>query len=175
MCALALELQRRGHIVILFGVPDALDKVSSLNLSTLEIGAFEYPRGSIDSAYRTLGRLTGKAGLEFTINFFKRETHMFFREAPQAIRQANIDVLIIDQISSSMATVADYLGLPFVTVCNAMLINREPGVPPYSTHWAYSATPWARLRNRLGNAMVDFSSVPPSGVNPEEQHRRSRC
>ena len=156
MCALALELQRRGHIVILFGVPDALDKVSSLNLSTLEIGTFEYPRGSIDSAYRTLGKLTGKAGLEFTINFFKRETHMFFREAPEAIRQANIDVLIIDQISSSMATVADYLGLPFVTVCNAMLINREPGVPPYSTHWAYSATPWARLRNRLGNAMVDF-------------------
>jgi hypothetical protein len=62
---------------------------------------------------------------------------MFFREAPQAIRQANIDVLIIDKISSSIATVADYLGLPFVTVCNAMLINREPGVPPYSTHWAY--------------------------------------
>jgi hypothetical protein len=31
-----------------------------------------------------------------------------------------------------MATVADYLGLPFVTVCNAMLINREPGIPPYS-------------------------------------------
>jgi hypothetical protein len=31
-----------------------------------------------------------------------------------------------------MATVANYLGLPFVTVCNAMLINREPGVPPYS-------------------------------------------
>jgi MGT family glycosyltransferase len=81
---------------------------------------------------------------------------MFFREAPQAIRQANIDLLIIDQISSSIATVADYLGLPFVTLCNAMLINREPGVPPYSTHWAYSTTPWARLRNRLGNALVDL-------------------
>jgi len=81
---------------------------------------------------------------------------MFFREAPQAIRQAKIDVLIIDQISSSMATVADYLGLPFITVCNAMLINREPAVPPYSTYWAYSTTPWARLRNRCGNALVDF-------------------
>jgi MGT family glycosyltransferase len=122
----------------------------------VEIGTFDYPKGSVDSAYRTLGKLTGKPGLKFTINFFKRETQMFFREAPQAIRQANIDVLIIDQISSSIATVADYLGLPFVTVCNAMLINREPGVPPYSTHWAYSTTPWARLRNRLGNALVDL-------------------
>jgi len=156
MCAIALELQRRGHIVILFGVPDALDKVSGLNLTTVEIGTFDYPKGSVDSAYRTLGKLTGKAGLKFTINFFKRETQMFFREAPQAIHQANIDVLIIDQITSSIATVADYLGLPFVTVCNAMLINREPAVPPYSTHWAYSTTPWARLRNRLGNTLVDF-------------------
>ena len=156
MCALALELQRRGHIVILFGVPDALAKVSSLNLTTLEIGTFDYPKGSIDSAYKTLGKLTGKAGLKFSIDFFRRETQMLFREAPQAIRKAKIDVLIIDQISSSMATVADYLDLPFVTVCNAMLINREPGVPPYSTHWAYSTTPWARLRNRLGNALVDF-------------------
>jgi UDP:flavonoid glycosyltransferase YjiC (YdhE family) len=131
-CAIALELQRRGQIVILFGVSDALDKVSGLNLATVEIGTFDYPKGSVDSAYRTLGKLTGKPGLKCTINFFKRETQMFFREAPQAIRQANIDVLIIDQISSSIATVADYLGLPFVTVCNAMLINREPGVPPYS-------------------------------------------
>jgi UDP:flavonoid glycosyltransferase YjiC (YdhE family) len=37
MCAIALELQRRGHIVILIGVPDALDKVSGLNLKTVEI------------------------------------------------------------------------------------------------------------------------------------------
>ena len=70
MCAIALELQRRGHIVILFGVPDALDKVSRLNLTTVEIGKFDYPKGSVDSAYRTLGKLTGKAGLKFTINFF---------------------------------------------------------------------------------------------------------
>ncbi len=134
MCALALELQRRGHTVILFGVPDALAKVANLNLTISEIGASDYPKGSVDSAYRTLGTLTGKVGLEFTIDFFKRETQMLFREAPQAIREANIDVLIIDQVSLSVATVADYLDLPFVTVFNAMLIHREPAVPPYSTH-----------------------------------------
>lgn len=155
-CALALELQRRGHSVTLFGVPDALAKVENLDLTTCEIGGLDYPRGSVDRAYKTLGKLTGRAGLKFTINFFKRETEMLFREAPQAIRAADIEVLIVDQITSSIATVADYLNLPFVTVCNAMLIHREPAVPPYSTHWAYSTTLWARLRNRLGNALVDF-------------------
>ena len=58
MCAIALELQRRGHIVILFGVPEALDKVSGLNLATVEIGSFDYPKKSVESAYRTLGKLT---------------------------------------------------------------------------------------------------------------------
>ncbi len=156
ICVLALELQRRGHSVTLFGVPDALAKVENLELTTCEIGVLDYPRGSIDRKYKTLGTLTGRAGLKFTIDFFKHETEMLFREAPQAIRAANIEVLIVDQITTSIATVADYLDLPFVTVCNAMLVHREPAVPPYSTHWAYSATPWARLRNRFGNALVNF-------------------
>jgi MGT family glycosyltransferase len=68
-----------------------------------------------------------------------------------------------------MATVADYLGLPFITVCNAMLINREPAVPPYSTHWAYSTTPWARVRNRCGNALVDFLTRDLWQVNVEQR------
>lgn len=158
MCAIALELQRRGHTVILFGVPDAIAKVANLTITTSEIGASDYPRGSIDKIYKTLGTLTGKAGLKFTIDSVKQETQMLFREAPQAIREASLDVLIVDQVSSVIATVADHLNLPFVTVCNAMLIHTEPAVPPYSTSWAYSTSPWARLRNRLGNTLVNFLS-----------------
>lgn len=156
MCAIALELQQRGHTVILFAIPDTIAKVASLNLTTVEIGTSDYPRGSIDALYKTLGKLTGKAGLEFTIESIKRESQMLFREAPQAIRDADIEVLIIDQVTAAMGTVADHLTLPFVTVCNAMLIQREPAVPPYSTSWAYSTTPWTRLRNRVGNALIDY-------------------
>jgi len=158
MCVLSLELQRRGHTVLLFGVPDTLAKVESLDLTTWEIGARDYPQGSMDQAYKTLGKLTGKAGLNFTLEFFKREAQMLFREAPEAIQAAGIEVLIVDQVSSAIATVADYLGLPFVTVCNAMLIHREPTIPPYFTHWSYSRAPWARLRNRFGNAFINFLS-----------------
>lgn len=156
MCAIALELQQRGHTVILFAIPDTIAKVASLNLTTVEIGVSDYPEGSIDALYKTLGKLTGKAGLEFTIESIKRENQMLFREAPQAIRDADIEVLIIDQVTAAMGTVADHLTLPFVTVCNAMLIQREPAVPPYSTAWAYSTTPWTRLRNRVGNALINY-------------------
>jgi len=58
MCAISLELQRHGHIVILFGVPDCLDKVSGLNLTTVETGSFGYPKRCVDFAYQTMGKLT---------------------------------------------------------------------------------------------------------------------
>lgn len=155
MCVLGRELQRRGHEVILFGVPDALAKVANLSITQWEIGANEFPAESINLAYKKLGELTGRAGLKFTIALLQREMQMLFREAPQAIRAAEIECLIVDQITPAIATVADFLNLPFVTVCNAMLIHQEPAVPPYFTHWSYAATPWVQWRNQLGNALIN--------------------
>jgi len=156
MCVLGRELQRRGHTVVLFGVPDALAKVVDLDFTLWEIGATAYPKESVNRAFKALGELTGRAGLKFTINFLQRELQMLFQEAPQAIRAAGIDVLIVDQITPAIATVADYLDLPFVTVCNALLINREPAVPPNFTHWAYATSTWAQWRNQAGYALVSF-------------------
>ncbi|MGA1622060.1 MAG: glycosyltransferase [Synechocystis sp.] len=156
MCALALELKRRGHTVIFFGLPDALKKIENLDLLTKEIGRQDFPLGSIDDQYKILGKLTGKEGFKFTIDFCSREAQTLFNEAPQAIREEEIEILIIDQITTAAATIADYLDIPFVTICNAMLVHREPAIPPYSTPWQYSDTPWARLRNRLGNALVNY-------------------
>ena len=62
---------------------------------------------------------------------------MLFRDAPEAIRQADIDLLLVDQVTNAGGTIADYLNLPFITVCNALPINREPGVPPSFTAWSY--------------------------------------
>lgn len=156
MCVIGLELQRRGHEVVFFGVPDALLKIENLGFTLCEIGAIEYPRGSIDLAYKTLGKLTGKEGLKFTLELLRREAQMLFSEAPQAIKAAKIDVLIIDQITLPMATVANFLGVPFITICNALPVNREPTIPPFSTHWTYSTTWFATLRNRFGNWLIDF-------------------
>lgn len=156
MCAIGRELKRRGHTIVFFGVPDTLTKIADLDFTFCEIGAGDYPLGKIDAAYKQLGNLTGRSGLKFTISQFREENQMLFREAPQAIRDAEIEVLIIDQVTLCMGTVADHLEIPFVTICNAMLVNREPAVPPYSTHWSYAATRRARLRNTIGNTLVSF-------------------
>jgi zeaxanthin glucosyltransferase len=156
MCNLGMELIRRGHKVTLFGVPEVAEKIDRSNLEFYEIGASDFPPGSIETMYAQLGRLTGLAGLKFAIKFFEREAKMLFRDAPEAIRQADIDLLLVDQVTNAGGTIADYLNLPFITVCNALPINREPGVPPSFTAWSYENVWWARRRNQLGHSLLAY-------------------
>ena len=160
MCALGRELLRRGHRVTLFGVPDVQPKIAKSGLEFYEIGATDFPPGSIEEVYKQLGDLSGLPGLKFSIQFFQKEAAMLFREAPTAIQQAGVEALIVDQVTVGVGTVADFLGLPFVTLCNALLTYREPGVPPYFTHWQYQNVWWARLRNQLGNALANYLTRP---------------
>ena len=48
------------------------------------------------------------------------------RELPDAIRAAGVEALLVDQMEPAGGAVAERLGLPFITVCNALLINRDP-------------------------------------------------
>lgn len=160
ICALGRELRRRGHKVVLFGVPDISQKVENAGLEFVGIGAADYPPGSIEEMHSELGLLTGLRALRFAVRWFQKVARMLFREAPDALRAANIEGLLVDQVSSAGGTIADRLGLPFVTVCNGLLLNREKGVPPYFTPWSYGRSSWARLRNRLGNAFIDHFIQP---------------
>jgi zeaxanthin glucosyltransferase len=60
---------------------------------------------------------------------------------------------VIDQVSGGGGTIADYCGVPFVTVCNALPLNWEDRVQPFFTPWQYCDAMTARLRNRLANRM----------------------
>lgn len=154
MCVLGRELQRRGHQVTLFGIPDVQPKVMQSGLNFWTIGEAEFPPGSLEENYKKLGKLSGLAGFKFTINWMKREATSLFSLAPAAIKAAGVEALLVDQISVG-GTVAGFLNLPFITVCNAMLINREAGVPPYSSSWSYDEAKWAKLRNKIGNFFIE--------------------
>jgi zeaxanthin glucosyltransferase len=156
MCNLGRELMRRGHQVTLFGVPDVQEKIAQSGLNFYEIGAADFPLGATNEIMKKLGELDGLPGLKFTVAFFQSETAMLLREAPIAIQASKVEALIVDQISAAIGTVADRLKMPFITICNALLINREPGVPPYFTNWQYQDSFGAKLRNQMGNALTDY-------------------
>jgi MGT family glycosyltransferase len=75
--------------------------------------------------------------------------------------------MLVDQVSPEGGTIADFLNLPFVTVCSAVVLNREPSVPPFNTPWNYSSTWWARLRNQIGYQILNRASKPIQAVISE--------
>jgi MGT family glycosyltransferase len=150
LCALGRELIASGHRVTYFQMLDLEEKVRSEGMEFWPIGQADHPRGSLRQSLTQLGRLQGRAALRFTLRAVQRTTVMVCRDGPTAIRDAGVEALLVDQMEPAGGTVAEHLGRPFVTICNALPINRDAAIPPPFTAWKYSLEPWARLRNRIG-------------------------
>src|SRR5579863_6691825 len=153
--ALGRELRRRGHGVTWFHMEDLAERIESEDLGFFPIGQSDHPRGSLPLSLAQLGRLQGWPALRFTIQAIRRTTEMICRDLPDAVRRAGIDALLVDQTEPAGGSVAEHLGMPFITVCNALALNRDPYVPPPFTPWEYRKSSWARGRNAAGYAISD--------------------
>lgn len=158
--ALGRELIARGHRVTLIQMEDVRARAAEQGLEFAVVGAADHPAGSLPQSLAQLGRLAGLNALRFTIEAVRRTTNMICRDAPAVVRSCGIDLLLVDQTEPAGGSVAEYSGLPFVTVCNALALNREPDVPPPFTGWAFRKNKWARARNSLGYAIYDWRMSP---------------
>lgn len=154
MTTLGHELKRRGHRVTLFGVLDAQPKTLAAGLEFWVIGEAEFPTGASNASFTQMGKLSGLVASKYTISLFQQLTAMLLREAPQAIEAAGVEILLVDQASYGGSTVADFLKLPFISVCCALMLNQEASIPPIITNWSYHSTWWAQLRNQGANALM---------------------
>ncbi len=137
MLPLGQELQQRGHRVTLFGILDAQPKTLTASLEFQAIGAKEFPAGSTAELYAQLGKLRGLAALQYTIELLKLEATVMLRDGPQQMSGAGVEALLVNQGATEGGTVADYLDIPFITVCSAAVLNLDPAVPPCYTFWQY--------------------------------------
>ncbi|MFP4101266.1 glycosyltransferase [Coleofasciculus sp.] len=171
MTTLGYELNKRGHRVTLFGILDAQLKTVAAGLDFWAIGESEYPLGTNAELFAQLGKLNGRPALQYTIHWIAKRTAMFFREAPDAIKAAGVEALLVDQVSPGGRTIAELLDIPFVTVCSALMLNRDYNLPPFFTHWSYNPAWWARLRNRLGYKLLDRLGRPIQNVVAEYRQK----
>lgn len=170
MLPLGQELQRRGHRVTLFGIPEAEPKAIAAGVAFSPVGAAEFPMGASVEGLSKLGQLQGLAALQYTIHLLNQLSMVMLRDAPIAIKAAGVEALLVNQGVVEGGTIAEHLQLPFVTVCSAVVLNREPGIPPFCTPWRYSPTRWARWRNQLGYAVLDRVAKPMRDLL--DDHRR---
>lgn len=162
--ALGRELKRRGHRLTWFHQEDLAERIQQEDLEFWPIGQSDHPQGSLPRSLAQLGRLQGWQALRFTIDAVRRTTEMICRDLPEAVRRGGVEALLVDQTEPAGGSVADYLGMPFITVCNALLLNRDPYVPPPFTPWDYQKSFRARARNAIGYAVSDRLLAPVKHV-----------
>ncbi len=154
--ALGRELIARGHRVTVFHMPDLDERVHREDLEFVGIGESDHPPGSLPESLRKLAGLSGFAAVRFTVEAVRKTTEMMCRDGPAAMRAAGIEFLLVDQMEPAGSCIAEHLHIPFVTICNALLLNREPLVPPPFLGWPYRDSFLAGLRNRIGYSLNDW-------------------
>jgi len=160
MSCLGRTLLARGHRVTHFQPRDSEAAVLASGLEYFPIAEKECPPGTMARIFAEQGERQGLAAMRSVIDWFIQEAQAVAKEAPAAIQSAGIDLLLVDQTTPTAATIAEHLGLPLVLVSNAIVLNREPAIPPFYTPWPYSTHPLAQLRNRLAYSAVNRIAKP---------------
>jgi len=170
LTALGRRLQSRGHEVVYFQVADLEQPIRAAGLRFRQIGRDDFPLGSLRARNEELGQLDGLAALRSVLRGIEMKTMMLFRDAPVAICDEGVDSLIVDQIEFGGGTVAEHLGLPFVSAGAALPVNADPSVPAFIFPWSHRSGINARLRNWVGNVVFEwiFSGVLRS-INRQRQ------
>ena len=151
MTTLGRELMRRGHRVTLVARPDGEAKAVAAGLQFAGIGVAEFPRGTIAAQAAALGGMTAGKALRYTVDMMRLAAEVTLRDLPTVCREIGIDGLLVDQVNPAAGTTAEIERLPYVQVCNALALNRDPACPPAVLPWRYRPGVFGRLRNGVGN------------------------
>lgn len=150
--ALGCELRRRGHQVTLVARAKAAAIARQLELPLSEVPVDDVPWKPTVTPGMFAARLVGLEVVFRARTRLCREAELLLSKAPQIVRDLDVDGVLVDQDVIAGGTVAEHLGLPFVTVCSALMWHEEAGVPPHFTGWSPGTGRWARVRNRTGYA-----------------------
>ena len=163
LIALAMRLQQRGHRVTFFHIADMEQMIRKASLEFCCVGGRQFPTGSMAKRDAQISRLIGLAGFRFTIEYALRHSQMLLDEAPEAITASNIDMLLVDQSEPAGSTLAEGLGVPFVSVAVALPLPEsfDSSVPPFFVGWRYRRSVFGRLRNRLALWLFAALVLPP--------------
>jgi MGT family glycosyltransferase len=160
MTAIARELVRRGNRATMFNITDARALTASEGIEFVAIGTEDHPEGSLAEFSREVAQLEGIPALRFGIQAAQKEADSLLRDVPAAMKSSGVTAIIGDQGSPVCSSIAERLGMPFFSVCNAIAANRDPSLPPSFAGWKPGHSPLIRLRNRAAHLAVDTAVKP---------------
>jgi len=156
MGAIGRELIRRGHRVTVFQAHELAQQISAEGLAFSPLPT----RGFSVQHYVDLVVAQQGVSIRNFLDYSVKSARMLCEEAPLALQSAGVDGVVVDVSQPGGATATETLGLPFVTLCNALPLHSDPAVPPDFLPWPYRDAAWARFRNRLGYTVRDLMISP---------------
>jgi zeaxanthin glucosyltransferase len=161
MFPLGQELQRRGHRVTIFSAPEAQLKVEAAGFNFCDIyfqsdGTNQQQQPQTEKA----GILTNVLNIRRTLNKFAQQAETRLQRAPLVIREQGVEALIVDLSVFEGGTIANYLNLPYVTMCCTLPFYQDSAIPPIPTTWQYHPIWWAQLRNRTSYSLLNLMAQP---------------
>jgi zeaxanthin glucosyltransferase len=158
--ALAGALRDRGHDIVFFNLPDVEKAATSAGIPFVPFGEQEFPLGSLPTSAKRMGELTGPAAFAYFIERMSVLIGVTFAELPEIMARAGLDGLIVDQLYPGGATVAEHLNLPFISLNNALILHREPNIPPPAFLLPFDMSPEGTERNEEGWRQLNRGFAP---------------
>jgi UDP:flavonoid glycosyltransferase YjiC (YdhE family) len=84
---------------------------------------------------------------------------MVLRDGPEAVRRAKVEALLVDEADFA-GNVAEYLGLPFVSIACIPPLIKGDRYPPFCFGWSAGQDWGSRMRNRLGVRLLSGVAAP---------------
>ncbi len=159
MTALARSLQLRGHEVMIFGIADTEAPVRAAGIEFRMIGTEAYPPGTRLKWDAHMAGLKGFAALRFTFDRVRNSARMVLRDAPQAVKAADVELLLVDETDFA-GNVAEYLGLPWISIALIPPLLRDDRFPPFWFGWPAQQNRLSRLRNHLAILLLERIGTP---------------
>jgi len=159
MTALARSLQLRGHEVVIFGIADTEARVRAAGIEFRRIGMEDYPPGTLQKLDAQMAQLNGFAALRFTFERVRNSARMVLRDGPKAVQAANVEMLLVDETDFA-GNVADYLGLPWISIALIPPMLQDDRFPPFWFGWPAQQNRLSRLRNRLAILLLVQIATP---------------
>ncbi len=149
---LAQALAANGHELTFFGLPGNAERILNAGFSFERLEPNEEPSGTLDRMVGEMASQGKVAAMLVQGRFDELRYEAILRQGPALVERTKTDLLIVDGAEACSGSVAEVTGRPWVSVSSGLALNWEDAVPPFFTTWNYSASSWARARNRLAYA-----------------------
>lgn len=155
----AEALAKRGHRIIFFGISDNEPRIRQAGFDFCSTDPDTVPAGAFTKLKRDIGKRGTFAAMRAQGRFDELRYDAILRKGPELARRAGVDGMIVDQAEACSGSVAEVVGLPWVSIASALSMNIEPTVPLLFTTWGYSESRFAVMRNRVVYSILDLAAI----------------